>query len=79
MSAKEIRKSLTIINESIFDEMPKLLDSINEVHGSGKAPKGECKQCDDFREKGETSHPPHNASKRCESGSKNHCSCDICF
>jgi hypothetical protein len=23
--------------------------------------------------------PPHDASDRCESGKRNHCSCDICF
>ena len=23
--------------------------------------------------------PPHDASPRCESGKRNHCSCDICF
>jgi hypothetical protein len=24
-------------------------------------------------------HPPHFASSRCESGKRNHCTCDICF
>jgi hypothetical protein len=24
-------------------------------------------------------HPPHDASERCESGKRNHCSCDLCF
>ena len=23
--------------------------------------------------------PPHNASQRCKSGKRNHCSCDTCF
>ncbi len=23
--------------------------------------------------------PPHDASPRCESGKRNHCTCDICF
>jgi hypothetical protein len=26
-----------------------------------------------------TFHPPHDASDRCESGKRNHCSCDRCF
>lgn len=24
-------------------------------------------------------HPPHFASPRCESGKRNHCTCDVCF
>lgn len=24
-------------------------------------------------------HPPHDASPRCESGGREHCSCDVCF
>jgi hypothetical protein len=37
---------------------------------------GKCKSCD-----GETNdfHPPHDASNRCESGKRSHCSCDTCF
>lgn len=23
--------------------------------------------------------PPHDASPKCESGKRNHCSCDVCF
>jgi hypothetical protein len=37
---------------------------------------GKCVTCDgektDF-------HPPHDPSPRCESGGRNHCSCDTCF
>lgn len=41
-----------------------------------KMPAGECPSCD-----GETSdfHPSHDASSRCESGKRSHCSCDVCF
>ena len=41
-----------------------------------KLPTGECPFCD-----GETTdfHPSHDASPRCESGKRNHCSCDSCF
>lgn len=49
-----------------------------------KAPKGECKTCDaerlDERQRCRVAfHPPHDASPRCESGGRNHCSCDVCF
>lgn len=35
-----------------------------------------CGYCRDNKGK---MHPPHNASSHCESGKKNHCSCDRCF
>ena len=41
-----------------------------------KLPAGECKYCDG--EKG-TFHPSHDASDKCESGKRAHCSCDTCF
>jgi hypothetical protein len=43
-----------------------------------RAPEGECSLCDKARATGgmETSH---DASKRCQSGGRNHCSCDTCF
>lgn len=45
----------------------------------GKAPEGECAYCDSLRATGETFHPRHDASARCESGGRNHCTCDTCF
>lgn len=44
-----------------------------------KAEPGECKYCDELRERGETFHPSHDASRNCESGRRPHCSCDCCF
>lgn len=44
-----------------------------------KAEPGECKYCDDEREAGNSFHPPHDASARCESGGHSHCSCGTCF
>ncbi len=44
-----------------------------------KAPHGECWSCDKERELGNNFHPSHDASERCESGKRNHCSCDTCF
>lgn len=44
-----------------------------------KAGPGECSRCDEFRAQGEDFHPNHYASSRCESGGRNHCTCDVCF
>lgn len=44
-----------------------------------KAPPGECKLCDEERERRSDFHPSHDASDRCESGKRIHCSCDTCF
>lgn len=38
---------------------------------------GSCPTCQALA-KGEMC-PPHDASPRCESGKRNHCSCDVCF
>ena len=38
-----------------------------------------CKFCDDRKAEGCTFFPPHNASPQCESGRRNHCTCDTCF
>jgi hypothetical protein len=38
---------------------------------------GSCQTCAQLA-KGEMC-PPHDASPRCESGKRNHCSCDNCF
>ncbi len=44
-----------------------------------KAPPGECKYCDEERAAQNDFHPSHDASPRCKSGGKPHCSCDTCF
>jgi len=44
-----------------------------------QAPEGECPYCDGERAKGNTHHPSHDASPRCESGKRNHCTCDTCW
>jgi hypothetical protein len=41
------------------------------------APPGECAYCDEHRE--DTMMPPHDPSRFCESGKRNHCTCDVCF
>lgn len=40
-------------------------------------PPGVCSTCDQFR--GETLKPPHMAASGCESGKRDHCTCDVCF
>jgi hypothetical protein len=44
-----------------------------------KAEPGECAYCDRERAAGNEFHPSHDASDRCESGKREHCSCDTCF
>ncbi len=44
-----------------------------------KLPPGECKYCDVERADGNEHHPSHDASDRCESGKRNHCSCEVCW
>jgi hypothetical protein len=40
-----------------------------------RLPFGECPSCDRYGQHG----PSHDASPRCESGSRPHCTCDTCF
>jgi hypothetical protein len=40
---------------------------------------GECLYCDEHRRRGDKHLPPHDASPRCESGKRPHCTCDVCF
>lgn len=41
------------------------------------APKGECRFCDENHAEGMM--PSHDASHRCQSGKKPHCTCHICY
>lgn len=43
------------------------------------APRGECSYCDNQRTMDSTFFPSHNASSRCRSGGRSHCTCDTCF
>lgn len=38
---------------------------------------GHCAYCDQNRD--EAMMPAHHASLRCESGGRDHCTCDVCF
>lgn len=40
---------------------------------------GVCSYCDSERAANNNFHPAHDASDRCESGKRDHCSCDTCF
>jgi len=44
-----------------------------------KCEPGACVYCDREREAGNSFHPSHDASPRCESGKRPHCSCSACF
>jgi hypothetical protein len=44
-----------------------------------KASPGECPFCDRERARGNMTHPSHDASDRCESGKRPHCTCDTCW
>lgn len=44
-----------------------------------RAEPGQCATCDREALADNDFHPAHDASPRCESGGRNHCSCDICF
>jgi hypothetical protein len=37
----------------------------------------DCQYCQDH--KNDSMMPPHKASDHCESGKRNHCTCDICY
>jgi hypothetical protein len=39
----------------------------------------QCAYCCSMRDRGASFYPPHAASDDCESGKRNHCSCDRCF
>lgn len=39
----------------------------------------ECTFCQKLIAEGTTFAPPHDASDGCESGKREHCSCDFCF
>ena len=38
-----------------------------------------CETCEGYKERGLTTHESHYASPRCQSGHRNHCTCDTCF
>lgn len=39
----------------------------------------ECSFCQREKARGNSFYPNHKASTRCESGGRNHCTCDTCF
>ena len=49
------------------------------AHRRTKAEPGGCAYCDRMRASGEDFHPSHDASRNCQSGGHEHCSCDRCF
>ena len=51
----------------------------NPPRRRARAPEGECRYCDKLRETGQAFMPLHDASPNCQSGRRNHCTCDTCF
>ena len=47
--------------------------------GCQEAEKANCNYCIKSKESGDTMMPPHFASRRCQSGNHNHCTCDACY
>ena len=44
-----------------------------------RAPVGDCSLCDRARETGDDMMPSHTAKASCQSGHRNHCTCDTCY
>jgi hypothetical protein len=56
------------------------LNTVNKPQGRRhKAEPGQCDYCDRERAQNNNFHPSHDASDRCRSGKRAHCSCDTCF
>lgn len=62
--------------KEVYSKLRAICDRLPRRH---QLPPGECIYCDDQRKGNTTFHPSHDASHRCESGKRNHCSCDTCF
>lgn len=44
-----------------------------------KTERGECVYCDKERKRRNDFHPSHQPMGSCQSGGRNHCTCDTCF
>ena len=72
-------------NNHVNATMGEILAEFNRRVGSRPTPRrqfdtsGDCKTCETEREKGNSFFPPHDASPRCESGKRPHCTCNVCF
>lgn len=62
-----------------YTEAEVIIDAAVNPPRRHSAPEGECLTCDGERARGNAHHPPHDASQRCESGGRPHCTCDACF
>lgn len=72
ISPEDLRDEIQLVEQRIKAQ-------VKEDLNRGKAVVGECDYCDGLRLTGSTFHPPHNASPGCQSGGRNHCTCDTCF
>lgn len=62
--------------QTIYDKLQAIGDRLPRRQ---HAPESECKICDAHRQHLTEMCPAHDASHRCESGKRDHCTCDWCF
>lgn len=82
MTSDEYRTVHRILKENLGPESLAVVLGILNQHKPKRHHKvgfGNCATCDHERAADNDFHPPHDASPNCESGHRNHCSCDICF
>jgi hypothetical protein len=65
---RDLRKNDPTTSSDIASEIATMIRRI---------PLGECSYCDKWGD--DPTMPRHTASGRCESGQRNHCTCDTCF
>lgn len=70
---------MMVTAEMFVAQMKKVFDEANAKVKArrSRAPEGECAYCDAHHPS--EMMPHHDASPRCESGKRNHCTCDTCF
>jgi len=93
MDEKKFQDAIEASSQKLAESFAKLLEAANrameilerahlEHHAvplnarRHRVPFGECHHCD---MNAQSFGPSHDASPRCESGKRNHCTCDTCF
>ena len=61
---------------AIFSDPP-THEEVTAAQHRYRRPVGGCSYCDECRH--DNMMPSHTASPRCESGKRNHCTCDACY
>lgn len=80
LTLEEFYKLRTILSGGDLPEVHAKMQAIaDRLPRRSLAPEGECAYCDATRKAGDEMFPSHDASHRCESGKRAHCTCDTCF